>query len=199
MSDFINKVITIASKEEKKTKTGTNTKIYLADQDGIKYSFFKKKKDGELSSAAQQLKDMELDEGSVVQISYVLDSYEVEGKKINENKVTGFRETNDTPVKNPTKTQTKEPTYHTEEKNETNWDEIAVGKCQTVFLQAFIQSGKSFSDAKLQVAAARQLAELVVYGSQQTKPEPPEQEDYTPLHEPPQDNGEYVDGDYIPF
>lgn len=53
----------------------------------------------------------------------------------------------------------------------TDWDKIAVGKCQTVFLQAFIQSGHSFSEAKLQVTQARQLAELVVYGTQTRTPD----------------------------
>lgn len=97
-------------------------------------------------------------------------------------------------IKNPTQ---KEPIYHKEQtdKKETNWDEIAVGKCQTVFLQAFIQSGKSFSEAKLQVTAARGLAELVVYGSQQAKPEPP----YTGEEPPMPDDIQEIDTSYIPF
>lgn len=117
MADFQNKVITIVTKEEKKTKTGTNTKIFLTDQDGIKYSFFKKKKDGTLCTAAEQLRDAGIDEGSTVQISYVLDSYEYEGKTINENKVTGFRETNEQPrVNAPVSVTSKpEPTYQKEE------------------------------------------------------------------------------------
>lgn len=57
----------------------------------------------------------------------------------------------------------------TKEQEPTDWDKIAVGKCQTVFLQAYIQSGKTLQEAKLQVVEARKLAELVVYGHQQNK------------------------------
>lgn len=53
---------------------------------------------------------------------------------------------------------------------ETDWDKIAVGKCQTAFLAAYIQSGKSIEDAKLVAGSARKLAEIVVYGSQQVDP-----------------------------
>lgn len=56
-----------------------------------------------------------------------------------------------------------------EANKDTNWDEIAVGKCQSLFIAAYLQSGKTFADAKLQVVQARQLAELVVYGSQKSK------------------------------
>ena len=82
-------------------------------------------------------------------------------------------------------------------KNETeapDWDNIAVGKCQTVFLQAYIQSGKSFADAKLQVTQARQLAELVVFGEQKTIPTAQVQ-DQEPLPSEPQE----VDVNSIPF
>jgi hypothetical protein len=169
MSDFINKVITIASKEEKKTKTGTNTLIYLTDQDGDKYTLFKKKKDGTLSSAAEQLKDMDLDEGSTVQISWVVEAYTgSDNKPHTTNKVTGFRETSDVPTAKAKSPQPDKQTYHKEEeKDDEFWNKKAVGKCQTLFLQAYIQSGKTISDAKLQVIPARQLAELVVYGVQQ--------------------------------
>jgi hypothetical protein len=72
-------------------------------------------------------------------------------------------------------------TYHTEEPKGRDFDKEAVGKCQTLFLQAFIQGGKSFSEAKLQVTQARQLAELVVYGTQQEEePLPQEQGDIDP-------------------
>lgn len=191
MSDFINKVITIVSKEETKTKAGTNTKVKLVDQDGVKYSYFKKKKDGALSSAAEQFKDMGLDENSVVQISWVLDTYEVEGKSITENKVTGFRETSEQPVMGqvpaPRPQPVKQNEYKpTKEQEPTDWDKIAVGKCQTVFLQAYIQSGKTFSEAKLQVTQARQLAELVVYGTQQ--------KDEAPLPEAPPETDSIAEG-----
>lgn len=64
-------------------------------------------------------------------------------------------------------------TYESVKENTTDWDKIAVGKCQTVFLQAYIQSGKTLQEAKLQVVEARKLAELVVYGTQQPQDEAP--------------------------
>jgi hypothetical protein len=67
-------------------------------------------------------------------------------------------------------------TYHSEEVKGRDFDKEAVGKCQTLFLQAFIQSGNSFADAKLQVTQARQLAELVVFGTQQEKAPGPQVE-----------------------
>ena len=48
-----------------------------------------------------------------------------------------------------------------------DYDKEAVGKCQYGFLEAYIRSGHSFQEAKLQVVVARKLAELVVYGTQQ--------------------------------
>jgi hypothetical protein len=55
----------------------------------------------------------------------------------------------------------------TAQPKDTDWDQIAVGKCQTAFLAAYLQAGNTFADAKLQVINARKLAELVVYGTQQ--------------------------------
>jgi len=71
------------------------------------------------------------------------------------------------PLTNPTntlKTSKSAPGQEIQYKPDTDWDEIAVGKCQSLFIAAYLQSGKSFSEAKLQVTQARQLAELVVYG-----------------------------------
>lgn len=174
MSDqILNKVIEIKSKEETKTKTGTNTVVKLTDQDGTKYVLFKKKKDGTLSSAAEQFKNMGLDEGSIMQISYVVDDYtDQSGQPRTSNKVIGFRETNEQPITGqsiiPAK-QVVQKTTQPAKQVDVDWDEIAVGKCQYGFLQAFIQSGKSISDAMLQVTQARRLAELVVNGQTVTQ------------------------------
>jgi hypothetical protein len=95
---------------------------------------------------------------------------------------------------------------------DTDWDNIAVGKCQTAFLAAYIQSGKSFSDAMLQVNQARRLAEKVVYGEIKTeKEELPiiqqevmrpdgrlEVQDVSPLTDPDAP-AEEIDVDGIPF
>jgi hypothetical protein len=98
MEDKIyNKVITIESKEESKTTTG-NTMVKLTDHTGEKFNFFKKKKDGELSSPAAQFNDMRLDEGSTVKIGYVIDTYQDKNGVTRESKkIINFQETNDTP------------------------------------------------------------------------------------------------------
>lgn len=78
-----------------------------------------------------------------------------------------------------------------------DFKEEAVGKCQTLFLQAYIQAGNSIQDAKLQVVPARKLAELVVYGTQQELPTITQEDD--PAGEfNPMVNDE-VDVENIPF
>jgi hypothetical protein len=181
MDSIQNKIITIVSKEEAKTKTGTNTQIKITDQDGIKFSFFKKRKDGNLTSPAAQFKDAGFDEGSTVEIGYVEEKYKgTDGTERTSNKIINFREASSRPVKTTSTQSTKpENTYHKEEK-ETDWTGIAIGKTQSLFLAAYIQSGKSFQDALLQVTQARRLAELVVAGDkkvevieEQVQEEPP--------------------------
>jgi hypothetical protein len=41
---------------------------------------------------------------------------------------------------------------------------LGTNPCQSLFLQAYIQAGNTFQDAMLQVAHAKRLAEMVVYG-----------------------------------
>jgi len=195
MSDFINKVIQIKNKEEKKTKTGTNTTVSFQDQDGVKFVYWKLLKAGGLSQVAEQFRDMQLDEGSIVQVSYVIDEYlGSDGKQHTSNKVISFRETSEQPVVGQKVVQQPKPapkanTYVPNEEKP-NWDNIAVGKVQSLFLQAFIQSGKTFSEAKLQVTQARQLAELVVFGEQKSQvqnqePLPTIQQEEPPLPDLP--------------
>jgi hypothetical protein len=92
-----NKVITIESKEESKIANG-NTMVKIIDHTGSKFAFFKKKKDGELSSPAAQFRDMGLDEGSTVKIGYVIETYEDKtGVTRESHKIINFQETNDSP------------------------------------------------------------------------------------------------------
>ena len=81
-----------------------------------------------------------------------------------------------------------------------DFKEEAVGKCQTLFLQAYIQAGNSIQDAKLQVTPARKLAELVVYGTQKAEEELPiiNQDDdpageFNPFVNEPEDMGDSID------
>lgn len=73
---LINKVITISSEETKKTQYGLVKKI--KDENGLTYSIFDTKKDGSESTAWAQYKD--LSTGDTVQISYVEEPKEYEGK-----------------------------------------------------------------------------------------------------------------------
>lgn len=102
MDDKIyNKVITIESKEESKTSTG-NTMVKLTDHTGDRFTFFKKKKDGNLSASAAQFRDMSLDEGSTVKIGYVIEMYaDKNGVNRESKKIINFQETNDTPSQTP--------------------------------------------------------------------------------------------------
>lgn len=195
MTDFQNKVIIIVSKEEKKTKTGTNTTISIKDQDKVTYVFWKTKKDGALSEAMAQFKNMQLDEGSVVQVSWVAEEYTgSDAKQHTSNKVTGFRETNEQPVTGQIAPQTSKSaptapiTYSSDNSTTPDWNGIAIGKTQSLFLAAYIQSGKTFGEALLQVGQARRLAEMVVAGDKQTDDVPP------PQVAPPE-----VPGEDIPF
>lgn len=93
-----NKVITIESKEESKTANG-NTMVKITDHTREKFSFFKKKKDGSFSAVAEQFRDMELDEGSMVRIGYVIETYQdKKGVTRESHKIINFQETSDTPT-----------------------------------------------------------------------------------------------------
>ena len=61
----------------------------------------------------------------------------------------------------------KANSYIKDETTAPDWQEINIGKCQFGFLQAYIQSGKTFAETLLQVQQARRLAELVVKGSKE--------------------------------
>lgn len=179
MDDKIyNKVITIESKEETKTSNG-NTLVKIKDHTGEQFTFFKKKKDGSLTSSAIQLRDMGLDEGSTVKIGYVIETYEDKQGTIREShKIINFQETSDSPTQiapQPQKPRSEAPTPSQSNfkigygsATHRDFDKEAVGKCQSLFLQAYIQAGHSFSDTLLQVGQAKKLAEMVVYGYSET-------------------------------
>lgn len=97
-SKIYNKVITIESKEEAKTQSG-NTMVKLTDHTGERFTFFKKKQDGNLTSVAAQFRDMGLDEGSTVKIGYVIENYQDKNGITREShKIINLQETNDNPV-----------------------------------------------------------------------------------------------------
>jgi hypothetical protein len=82
-----------------------------------------------------------------------------------------------------------------------DWDAISVGKCQFGFLQAYIQSGKTIEEAKLQVVNAKKLAELVVLGhtTGEDKPAQPQPAKTEDEDMPPMPEDDEVDVSSIPF
>ncbi len=163
------KIITISEISTKVFDSGTQYKVKATS--GTSFKFYDKKKDGTNTVAFQQYQDMGIRPGSTVEVWFKEEEKEYEGKPYTDRLIASFKEAT-TQTTTPTqkapqngKIRSTEQSYESEG---VNWDEIAVGKCQTAFLAAYIQSGKTISDAKLQATQARQLAELVVYGTQKT-------------------------------
>ncbi|GEM_PF-2164447 len=162
---LLNKVISISGVEKKLGKFGQMAKI--KDEKGLTYTVYELKKDGTTSTAWEQLGQIQI--GQSIQIGYVEEAKEFEGKGYMARTIRNFNSdigSNQPTAQNsaPRATQSvREPS------KETDWDEIAVGKCQTAFLAAYLQAGNTFADTKLKVIPARILAELVVYGTQQTE------------------------------
>jgi hypothetical protein len=171
MDDKIyNKVITIESKEEIKTSNG-NTMVKITDHTGEKFGFFKKKKDGSLGAPAVQFRDMGLDEGSTVKIGYVIETYQDKNGVTREShKIINFQETSDSPTQD-SQTEEKprgEAPARSQANSSRDFDKENVGKCQSLFLAAYIQAGHTIVETKLQVIQAKKLAEMVVYGHSET-------------------------------
>ena len=191
MPDYLTANVTYKGLEDK------GLTVALIDQDKKKWTIWKKDyKDKEADSEPYRALAL-YKFGETFGVSYGEKEEEFTGK---DGKLVKFKRKTIysimPPIKNPTgetvapvKKSAPEPKY---ESTETNWDEIAVGKTQSLFLAAFIQSGKSFSEAKLQVTQARQLAELVVYGTQKTV------QSEIPLPEAPPEQDE-PDVSQIPF
>lgn len=166
------KVITVSEITTKVFDSGTQYKVKSTS--GMTFKFYDKKKDGNNTVAFSQYNDMGIRPGSTVEVWYKEEEKEYEGKPYTDRLIASFKEatpqtTTPTPIA-PQKAKSG-VLEHSYEPEGVDWDEIAVGKCQTNFLAAYIQSGKSFSEAKLQVTQARQLAEMVVYGTQKTATE----------------------------
>lgn len=167
---LLNKVITISSEETKQAQFGLVKKI--KDEKGLTYSIFQTKQDGSESAAWQQYKELNL--GDTVQIGYVEKIKQTpDGKGYTARTIRNFNKDIGEGVQRYQGSQEQKiprseaPVRSQSQSKDTDWDQIAVGKCQTQFLAAYIQSGKTIEDAKLQVVKARKLAELVVYGAQQ--------------------------------
>lgn len=86
MDKLLNKAITISGKEEK--LQGGNPVVKIKDEKNLTYTVYKTKQDGSESVAWQQLQELNL--GDTVQIGFVEDFGEYEGKKVTYRTIRNF-------------------------------------------------------------------------------------------------------------
>ena len=192
--DLLNATIEVMEMSDKKGQYGFIKKIKgknIETGQANTYTVYDKKKDGTTSTAWSQLSEINV--GDTVQVGYAEQKGTMQDgtpytsrivRNFNKDIGNGVRQYQTSQaVKSPRTGQSGASGKVSEAK----WDEIAVGKCQTAFLAAFIQSGHSIQDAKLQAVAARRLAEVVVYGHTET---PKEQEELPTIYTDDPTNGE---------
>jgi hypothetical protein len=158
-NDLIMKAITLSG-EEKKVINGS-TVISIKDEKGLKYSFWEKKQDGSVSKAYEGYQKFSL--GDTVEIHYSeAQKTNKEGKAYTARSIAFFGEKVQPSA--PIESRSSEANKGQSGASGRDFDKEAVGKCQSLFLAAYLQAGNKFSDALLQVGQAKKLAEMVVYG-----------------------------------
>lgn len=173
MNDYQKKTIVI--KEAKESDDGT--RIYVKDQDAIVYSFFKEYQGVPQDTYLQWQSGNHgapFTMGSAATVSYKEKPNPKGGVFRNLYSIfpsAGVPASQPTQVASQPQKPVSGPYNAPQGKPERDFEKEAVGKCQYGFLEAYIRSGHSFQEAKLQVIPARKLAELVVYGTQQTTTE----------------------------
>ncbi len=165
MSDqFLNANVTYKGLEDK------GLTVYLLDENKKKWVIWKAKQNGDESEAWASFQNHKI--GETFGVSYKEKEKTFTGK---DGKNVTYTEKTIYSIMPPidpsaiTKPQPK-PVPQAKSSTERNFDEENVGKCQSLFLAAYIQSGKSIADAKTMTVEARRLAELVVYRTQKTEP-----------------------------
>jgi hypothetical protein len=159
-----NKNIVIESIESKQASTG-NWKYILIDNQKNKYYFYRTIQ-GQDGDVYLSFIGMNPQKGSVVAIGYIEEDksfVNTEGKTINfkDRSIVSLREASGVPVQTSVQTPVKtEPIYHPVK--ERDFEAENIGKCQSLFLQAYIQSGHSIEEAILKIDYARDLATRVV-------------------------------------
>lgn len=157
------KAITLSG-DEKKVINGS-TVVSIKDEKGLKYSFWEKKQDGSFSKAYEGYQKFSL--GDTVEIHYSeTEKTNKEGKTYTARGIAFFGD-KVTPTIQAEKPRSEAPT-NSQGVSGRDFDKEAIGKCQSLFLQAYIQAGHSFSEALLQVGQAKKLATIVVYGQGET-------------------------------
>lgn len=178
------------------------------------YSFFKFKQDGSKTSMYEQFVSMEIKSGSVVNISYVPESFTTrDGKQATANKVIWFREANGIPVQaeKPHQGAVNAP----QSKPEIDWDKLGYKKTLTNWTSELLGQGSPVEEIKkflqgeawelwkaIDVEGERRFNPARVAFEQKTKEQAEIQkqiENVPPENVPlPEDPGE-VDVDSIPF
>jgi len=154
---LLNKVITISAEETKKTQYGLVKKI--KDEKGLTYNFYDTTSKGTASVAWEQYQELNI--GDTVQIGYVEEIKEYQGKNYIARTIRNFNKDIGNGVKQARGYQGSQeskigrPGAKSGASEPTDWDSIAVGKCQTVFLAAYLQAGNTFEDTKLKVTQAK--------------------------------------------
>jgi hypothetical protein len=170
MPDNTSEIIEIAKIESKMFDNG-GSQYKITTTGNKKFKFNDKLKAGGETVAYKQFKDMGIKVGSTVEVWYKSIEKDYQGTPYTDNMIVSFKEAGARPVASVAQKSAPQQEIKYEANKDTDWDEIAVGKCQSLFIAAYLQSGKTFADTKLQVVQARQLAELVVYGSQEKTPD----------------------------
>ena len=162
-NDLIMKAITLSG-EEKKVLSNGSTVVKIKDEKGLSYSFFQKKQDGTISKAYEGYQNFQL--GDTVEVHFSEQEKSFEGKPYTLRNIAFFGDKVSSQA--PVESRSGEAPTASQGASGRDFDKEAVGKCQSLFLQAYIQAGHSFSDTLLQVTTAKKLAEQVVYGRTET-------------------------------
>lgn len=121
--DLTNKIIQIASKEEKAGPFGPMVKI--KDQDGKTYTVFKTKKDGTTSVAWDSMPAV----GDTVQVSYAEEDGEYDGKPYKRRTVRSFNSDIGQGTLNVEKARGGQNIASQDKSNDNFWDKKALKQC----------------------------------------------------------------------
>jgi len=196
MENLLSTTVTIESIEDK----GKSLKLKASDRKS--YSFWKTKQDGSNTSMYEQFKNMEIQAGSTVNISYKIEEFTTQdGKQAHSNKVIWFREAGGTPVVE----KPRQVPQNVSEGKSVDWDKLGYSKTLTNWTAELLGQGKPVNEIKsfihteawelwqaIDVEADRRFNPARVAFAQKEK----EKAELIPT--PTEDPGE-IDVDSIPF
>lgn len=128
-----NKVITVSAKEEK--LQGGKPVMKIKDEQNLTYTVYKTKQDGTTSIAWGQIPDI----GNTVQIGFVEQPGEYEGKAITYRTIRTFNKDVAQGVQTPRQERFSNPLYN-KPKTEVNWDQLGYEKTLSLWCGHFISN-----------------------------------------------------------